>query len=777
MEIEQDAIAELDRLHEAQRFTAPSFGSAPAAFDGGYGMSPAAAPMGFPPLEEPQVHRRHEEAAPAPSKRDLRTLEDLYDAYPEIGDGSFYMRVERKHPTRYGGQYIAGFIADLHEQITMHEFAQKFGGQVYEVSVRGPGRSSTLDSDGRTSARTLTTITIKVPGVPVMDIDGANGGSQNMGSMPGFREDPRVTMKRMEHDADALRRAEAREARLRQEVFGKSNLSPELMQQMTEMAERRAQDTRSASAEIITDLRDEKRRLMEAIREREAGMESLRQKLIHVQTEVQQRLRDEETRQIKELKLHHEGLIARMKDDHASTIQRIQQEHERRITEMTERHTREYESVRQNESRERERLRDDANRREKGLQDDFNRREQSFRDRENSLKDDFARREEMIRRDYEMRFQQLERSNKRDLEMIKSSESTKSELATQTAVMQANLHMAEITRLQHSTESAEQQAAEVQRELNKHTNKPLLQQVEETKVIAETLGLLDKKDEDFDWRKGAVGVFKELVGKAPDIAKGLGDAREQNRMAVTRAQHASQHAQQRAEMQRRRAMGQAGVSPMTAHQPMVAAADDSQQRHVPRPPPPPGMGRSPRTWDAGPPEPTDASHLPPEPAGPPVPEAPPPSPQAGVPKEPLPPPITGGPVPPIVDTPSRGPHEMPVSEEVSSDMPEAPEAPAVQVTEEQVARFSEQLESAISSGIVSPGTFAEGFIEETSPETALAIISAIEPDQLVDAVAAQEGAQSTAIVTREGRKYVQELWLEAEARARKALGVPPPEES
>lgn len=789
-EIEQDAIAELDRIHEANQFSTPSFdGLGVGSSSDPYGMSPIAAPMaqqpmaGFTPLERPQVHRREEPTVP--SKRDLQTLEDLYAAYPDIGDGSTYLRVERKHPTRYGGQYIAGFVGDLHEQITMADFAQRYGGQVYEVYVRGPGRGSSLDSDGRLQARTLASITVKVPGVPVVDLHGqgpSNGGSMSM-SQSGWREDPRVTMKRMEYDADALRRAEQREQRLRQEVANRSNLSPDLIRQMTEMAGERAQEARSAASEIITDLREEKRRLTEAIRQRDEALDNLRQQLVHVQTDVQQRLREEETRQVRELKLQHETMLSRVKDDHASAIQRMQQDHERRINEMTERHARECESIRQNEARERERLRDDASRREKGLQDDFNRREAMFRDREASLKDDFSRREESIRRDYEMRFQQLERASKRDIDIIRSSESTKAELAQQTANMQASLHIQEIQRLSSSVESAEAQAAEAQRELSKLTNKPLLQQVEETKTIAETLGLMDKKEEPFDWKRGAVQAVQKLFDKAPDIAKGLGEAREQNRMAVARAQQAAQQAQIRGEHQRRRAMMQqpAGIPQMAAQSPSmpVHQPEPPQQRSVPRPPPPPGMAPPQRTWDTGPPEPHERFDLPPEPTGPPTPEPPPPSLRAGKPDEPAPPPIMAGPAPPLPpEPPSQHPADDPTAAaapaskvaetaevaEVTVEQPEQ-QPVAVQVTNEQVAKFSEQLEEAIAGGIVTPAMFADGFIEETSPEITLAIVQAIAPDQLVDAVAQQPGAQATAIITREGRKFVHELWDEATQKA------------
>lgn len=794
-DVQQDAAIELDRLHEEMRFEDTPQSS---SFDPSYGMSPAASPqpMAFAALEQPRVHR---EPAAVPSSRELKTLEDLYDAY-SVGDGSHSLRIERKHPVRYGGQYIAGYLCDLTEQISMDEFARRFGGQVYNVSVRGPSRSNALDGDGLIQTRTLTTIQIRVPGIPVLTHEGSNGGEPMQSSQSyGLREDPRIALKRMDHSADALRRSEQREAELRREGRSSSNFSPEMVDRMTQMASERAHDARSASSEIIVDLREEKRRLGESCRDRDETIDKLRQQLVQVQTDVQQKLREEESRQVRELKSAQESTMSRTKDDHAATIQRMQQDHERRINEMTERSVRECASIRESESRERERLRDDSSRREKSGVDDINRRDQAFRDRENTLKDDFARREDAMRRDYEMRFQQLERSNKRDLDMIRSSESTKSHLAEQTAHMQANLHMSEIKRLTSSNVQAESARDEAQRELSRHTNKPLLQQVEETRSIADALGMLDKKDdEELDWKKGLIGVVRNLVDKAPDIAKGLGDAREQNRMAVARAQNASQHAQQRADVMRRR--HHPAMQPMSAPPQQI----QPQQRRVAPPPPPPGMAPQPRSWDAGPPEPHHVD-LPPVPGGPPAVTsmASPPRPSAGVARVPAPPPFTGGPIPVEEPQPQPQPQESqdmaappmtPISQPpMAQDQPpgpdpaalveappqpqappQAPLAPATEkITNEQVAEFSQQLEDAIASGLVTAKVFARKFIDEAGPDVTLTIINALGPDQLISAVNEQPGGESTAIVTRGGRKFVHELWEEARQLANEQLGQQP----
>ena len=817
-EVQQDAIAELDRIHSAARFDTAPFGGAQPGFDASYGMSAPTSPGGFTPLDPPEIHREPEPAVP--HSRELRSLDDLYATYP-IGDGNHFLRIERKHPTRFRGQYVAGYLCDVHEQLSMVDFARRFGGQVYTVSVCGPGRGTSLDADGRATIRTLNTIQIKVPGIPLLDSmenPSNGGGSPPMGQQSWT--DPRIEMKRMDLDHDALRRAEQREERLRREVASRSALSPELMREMNEMAERRAGETRSAHAEIIADVRQRNGRLEASIREKDKQIDDLRQQLVHTQTDVQQRLREEETRQVKELKLQHETSIARVKEDHAAAIQRMQNDHERRINEMTERHSRDIQTLRDTEQRERERLRDDANRREKNLQDDFARREQAFRDRESSLRDDFSRREDSVRRDYEMRLQALERGNKRDLEMIRSNESTKVELVNQTAQMQASLHMQEIARLTAQAESAEAQTAEAHRELSKFTNKPLLEQVAETKQIAETLGMLDKKEEDFDWKKAGIGAIKDLIAKGPDIARGLGEAREQNRVAVVRAQRAAEQARARAEMAQRRRVVQQGAQPMSS---------PPQQQRIAPPPPPPGMTRRPQAWDAGPPEPGHASHLPPEPMGPPTPQVPAPtetpmtmSPQTRPGTAP-PARVTGGPAPPIAPavatqlaqansiSPSGGDAAAPTASRspavptppgmvAASDMvtaapdaqPSPPMAPqeapqetlhqpqdpqqsegaeGIQVTEEQVERFSTKLEQAIDFG-VSAETFAAEFIEEVGPEVTLKIIMSVHPDALINAVAAQPGADKSQIPTRAGRKFVHELWGEAHRQALAKLGYP-----
>lgn len=129
------------------------------------------------------------------------------------------------------------------------------------------------------------------------------------------------------------------------------------------------------------------------------------------------------------------------------------------------------------------------------------------------------------------------------------------------------------------------------------------------------------------------------------------------------------------------------------------------------------------------------------------------------------------PLAPQPDPPAVPPQELgypdehaAVAEAGSADSSSDPAVtPPPEVTEEMIAVFAEKLDDAIASGLVSPGAFAKGFIEEVGPDATGHILRSIGPDELVDAVSSHESAAGTAIVTRDGRQYVRDLWASASA--------------
>jgi hypothetical protein len=85
------------------------------------------------------------------------------------------------------------------------------------------------------------------------------------------------------------------------------------------------------------------------------------------------------------------------------------------------------------------------------------------------------------------------------------------------------------------------------------------------------------------------------------------------------------------------------------------------------------------------------------------------------------------------------------------------------LTEERVSEFIGSLNVAIMTGTVTPKEFAAEFVERVGLEAAANIVQKIPPDAVADAVAKTKDGASTLIPTREGRKYVAELWRETAA--------------
>lgn len=754
-EINHAAVAELDRIHHAQAYqTTPE-----PDYDPAYGIGPGGGSVNY----EPSVGQ----ATASPSSKQPHTLEDLYSVYPLIGNGSFYLRVTRKHPTTFGGLRCAGWIEDVHEQITLSQFAERFGGHVYEVAVRGPGqRTSIVDASGQVQSNTLNKIKIEVSGPPIMQ-PSSETTMPNQPPFATFGEDPRVQIKKLDLEADAMRRRELRDERNRQELLTRGSVSADVLEAVQRAAEKGGDDARRASAEVIASLKEQNHRLLEQAQVKDDAIQKLRQEMLQIQQQASLQLREEETRAVRDLRERFNDEVRRVKEDHATAIQAMQTEHQRVVNDLTERAQRERDHITKMEQMERDRIRDDASRREKDLRDEYARREREMRETQQQRLTD-------IERSFERELRGIKDMRDREIESIRSSETGKSALTKQTAEIQQSMLMNESNRMQSEVDALRRENEDLRSQILAHASKDPLTAVREAHELAAQTGYKGDApaEEEFDWKRGMVSAVKGLIEKGPEIAKGFGDAREQNRVAVARAQQQAQMARMRAAHAARqhRPPPQVGPAP-----PMAQPAPHPAPPPEHRPAPPPGVvpppAPSPRTWDDanGPPEPGSPVNLPDNTHFRPViePKAPPPM-EGGKAPEPTPVPIGGESEAQQVVAPELT--QQPAEPEPDSDDQQAApdavdfevqEPSAVAISEEQVARFSSQLEAAIGTGLVSPAEFAKGFIDEAGVETTAAIILQIGPDDLVDAVEAQPGSEQTAIVTRAGRKFVRELWEEA----------------
>jgi hypothetical protein len=81
-----------------------------------------------------------------------------------------------------------------------------------------------------------------------------------------------------------------------------------------------------------------------------------------------------------------------------------------------------------------------------------------------------------------------------------------------------------------------------------------------------------------------------------------------------------------------------------------------------------------------------------------------------------------------------------------------------EVSPEAVGALVQQLEMAVSTGIVEPDAFAKELVGQLGPAPTAAILRNMSADTLCDNLAASKGG---VLATHEGRTYMRKLWDEA----------------
>jgi hypothetical protein len=79
-----------------------------------------------------------------------------------------------------------------------------------------------------------------------------------------------------------------------------------------------------------------------------------------------------------------------------------------------------------------------------------------------------------------------------------------------------------------------------------------------------------------------------------------------------------------------------------------------------------------------------------------------------------------------------------------------------------IIQFFEKLEGAVSNKVLSPETFAIGVIGEIGPEQTAMLLGQFKPQDIVET--AQQLSANTAIATRDGQRFVANLWKIATAK-------------
>lgn len=682
-----------------------------------------------------------EDGARRMPRGELRTLEDLYEQYSGIGSGAYCLRIVRREPKAWGGIRITGYISpDLWERMSMEAFASRYGGGTYEVSVLGPSPRKS-DSGGGGGLVTLRTIRIEVPGNPKMY---GTGTEEDMATTRD--EHPTVQVERMKFDTDLIKAERARSDRMQEQLLSGGNnskLDASIFDVLERHAQGRAQQVREQAQDSISVIKDENQRLREELQSANQLCQQLRTENQRVVTDAANKMQFEETRRISELREQHRDEISKVSLEHSRALEKMSEDYRKMLTEATGRHMEERRQAEAAAQHDRDRAREEHERREK------------------SIKESFESREKEMIRSHEREMDQLVRSHERELKNI--TDQSAREILTIRTVEENNQKTSEATTkitMESLKQELERERGEVRslraeaERLKREIYKPLPEQIAYAHQVAGMTGMVlaseagggGEDDGEFDWKKSAFGIVKELVGKAPEIARGVEETRAKNRamaeqMAAEQQMHQQHGGRPRGPMRRQPlpmpglppAWGEGGPGDPTAN-PMLPPADGpimaappppprkppplgaSNAVDIPRRSPPPGAGREPTGETMatvppfGAPQPTPAQQQ--------APQAPPPPPPS----------------------------------------PAAPPPPQIEFTEQHFAQLVTALDNAIGSEMVTAEQFAAGFIQEIGRERAHAIIRQFRPEHLINAVEQSPGGANTAIVTRNGRMFLAELW-------------------
>jgi hypothetical protein len=757
-----------------------------------------------------------------------RSLEDLYTHFPfDDGNHTYKLRVRRTAPQRVMGMYVAGDLCDLTERITMDQFKDRFGGERFEVLVLGPpaGKDMVPGVDFETKA----TLNLLVPGVPnlsslpmtddVQEIPMASPQRVGYGAqrfVPAFgQEDPAVSMKRMELEEAQRVRADQERRDLANRVVEHARTPDSVIKAATQQAERTVDLLREQSAvlqkrvgELETELALSRQAVVKAEGEAARNLhinETERTRAIEVRYQEQAaQLKESHSRELAEARDRHGKEVVDLKDRHQKEVTDIKDRAAKDLAETHQRHrdeleqkrvmyqdrgdqmTREYQAKITEKDGDRVRYEADAARERERLREEMQRREIA-------LKDAHTMQLENVKQTYEARIHDLERSSQREIAAVREQRDREVSAAKETYASQERFSK-ETT--QFKIQGNEQEMLRLREEIRKlerecealrlQVHKPFHQALAEVKETASLLGLEERSEEEdkpaegpFDWKQQLAQLVQTAVKSAPEMLDKLTTMRAQG------AQHAAAHAavaQQRA--------------PMPNQPPPMVRR---------RPAPPPSLaGGGPPPMSARPPAPFQPSiGLPPQYMGPP----PPPSPM-GIQAMPnsvilqeqratsaIPP--AGGtetvfrtvpsplnePTRPLTATPppagwldppsaaSSAPASVPPPAPAPSRATGAPPAPAgdQDFSLDAIAGFVGHLDQAIQAGFVTPRQFAEAFVAEIGAERTVQIIQGMSADHFIALTNSHPEGQKSAIVTRQGQKFVRLVWEEAH---NVATGVP-----
>jgi hypothetical protein len=665
-------------------------------------------------------------------ERNPRTLMDLYHRWP-VGDGEHFIRVERIQPKQWQQVPCAGYLGDIREPIPEKKFQQFFGGREYELTLYGPDPTGKLDPNtGLPRIKALTnpikvTVPVLPPNLAVLPAMLTNNEAKQEAEMtqpwnpfapaavavsPTTPADAQVHKSNVDLVTNVLRmtQEENRELRKAREQEG-AGTSKQLLDWQRDVLEGVRKDA-EARERILREELAEARRIAE---KKEEEIEKIRQ-----QVQAATGRTDGTTLElVKALGTSGAERDAQRAEYYRQQIDALRASHQDILRAAEERH-------RQEIGRQDERMKElDAYYRR--LFDDMKRQSE---EREKTLKEeiDRVRRDERdaaearvreLKERYEERLRDQEKSFERELRTAKENWETK--LSTSVATKDF-----EIATLRDRLEEAREEAAEA-RSKAEENNDPIVV-MEKAKKNAEALGYAKVDDAPkTPWERFAATAGAGLGHALQNIDQWLPQA-----AAAIGGRNAPQ---------------QGAVQGLAAPPQLTAAA--SAARAVQ----PPQRTLRPRAvaWAASgqPPVPPEAPEVP-----------------IGFQAQ-------ASPAPPVPDAPSRSPVTDPVAPQAHPAPPSPPQQhngtavpPRVQVPnqlgkvfgDDAVMQFLQQLDLAINMGM-EPSDFASRFISGYR-EAAVQMVTVYKPEDVSAFVTTLPGADRSAILRRDGSKFLTGLWAE-----------------
>lgn len=473
-----------------------------------------------------------------------RRFTDLMADIP-IGNGQFFITVERLEPKIWEGTPARGELPPICYPMTWDQFVETYGGTKYELIPYGPAHPKAKDPSR--PRRWAKPIIVHVPECsPVFSVEPfepehVNNGKSNgkpamtLSHMPNRRPasnaDARIFETDLEHQRlqedrreQRERQAEERGRRERerelQRVQQESGVAMQLLQ--SQLQEKSGEIQRLTKT--LDDLRDkltENRkpddvekavRVAEAMKPNPEDARALR--------ETQERLSAQHKEELNRINAAHSEELRRIIESKATEIQRLTEQHNAEQKSLRDQHAGELkrlderiqaaeksanERVAAAESRATERVNEAQRRIEK--------MEETARAALTDAKADGDRRVADIQAQHAARITDIDRQHKRDMDGIRErgdilASNERSAMQSQIAIKDQ-----EIARLKEELERVREEA-----------NKPLTERINEVAATAEVLGFSrDTGGGEQDWRSIALQVGGNIAQNLPDILRSAGD--------------------------------------------------------------------------------------------------------------------------------------------------------------------------------------------------------------------------------------------------------------